>query len=80
MTVHLHEEDIPADLFSPGAAIAVDTETMGLITPRDPCAADLDDRQLADIGLTRADVERRDVDPASQARAEALRHHGRWRV
>jgi ribonuclease D len=35
MTVHLHEEDIPADLFAPGAALAVDTETMGLITPRD---------------------------------------------
>ncbi|WP_448502629.1 ribonuclease D [Sphingomonas sp.] len=35
MTVHLHEEDIPADLFAPGAALAVDTETMGLVTPRD---------------------------------------------
>jgi ribonuclease D len=35
MTVHLHEEDIPADLFAPGASIAVDTETMGLTTPRD---------------------------------------------
>ena len=35
MTVYFHEEDIPADLFAPGAAIAVDTETMGLITPRD---------------------------------------------
>jgi len=35
MTVHLHEEDLPADLFAPGAAVAVDTETMGLVTPRD---------------------------------------------
>ena len=35
MTVYLHEEDIPADLFAAGADIAVDTETMGLITPRD---------------------------------------------
>lgn len=35
MTVHLHEEDLPADVFAPGAALAVDTETMGLITPRD---------------------------------------------
>src|SRR5262249_35472273 len=35
MTVHFHEEDIPEGLFAPGAAIAVDTETMGLITPRD---------------------------------------------
>ena len=44
MTVHLHEEDIPADLFAPGAAIAVDTETMGLITPRDRlCVVQLSD-------------------------------------
>ena len=35
MTVHFHEEDIPEGLFAPGATIAVDTETMGLITPRD---------------------------------------------
>lgn len=44
MAVHLHEEDIPADLFAPGAAIAVDTETMGLITPRDRlCVVQLSD-------------------------------------
>ncbi|PAX07569.1 ribonuclease D [Sphingomonas lenta] len=44
MTVHLHEEDIPADLFPPGAAIAVDTETMGLLTPRDRlCVVQLSD-------------------------------------
>ena len=35
MTVHFHEEDLPAGVFAPGAAVAVDTETMGLITPRD---------------------------------------------
>ena len=35
MTVHFHEEDLPAGLFAPGAALAIDTETMGLITPRD---------------------------------------------
>jgi len=35
MTVHFHEEDLPAGVFAPGAALAVDTETMGLITPRD---------------------------------------------
>jgi ribonuclease D len=34
MAVHFHEEDIPADALGPGA-VAVDTETMGLITPRD---------------------------------------------
>ncbi|MDB5694817.1 MAG: ribonuclease [Sphingomonas bacterium] len=45
MTVHLHEEDLPADaMFAPGAAIAVDTETMGLITPRDRlCVVQLSD-------------------------------------
>jgi ribonuclease D len=34
MAVHLHEDDLPADVFAPGP-VAVDTETMGLITPRD---------------------------------------------
>jgi ribonuclease D len=35
MAVYLHEEDLPADLFAPGADVAVDTETMGLHTHRD---------------------------------------------
>jgi ribonuclease D len=44
MTVHLHEEDIPAGLFAPCASIAVDTETMGLITLRDRlCVVQLSD-------------------------------------
>ncbi|HEX8389439.1 MAG TPA: ribonuclease D [Sphingomonas sp.] len=44
MTVHLHQEDIPADLFAPGTDIAVDTETMGLHTPRDRlCVVQLSD-------------------------------------
>ena len=44
MTVHLHEEDIPAGLFESGVDIAVDTETMGLITPRDRlCVVQLSD-------------------------------------
>ena len=44
MTVHLHEEDLPAGIFAPGAAIAVDTETMGLVTPRDRlCLVQLSD-------------------------------------
>ena len=34
MTVHFHEEDLPAGLLADGP-IAIDTETMGLITPRD---------------------------------------------
>ncbi|MDB5676587.1 MAG: 3-5 exonuclease, partial [Sphingomonas bacterium] len=44
MTVYLHEEDIPAGLFADGADIAVDTETMGLLTPRDRlCVVQLSD-------------------------------------
>ncbi len=44
MTVHFHEEDIPADVFAAGAAIAVETETMGLLTPRDRlCVVQLSD-------------------------------------
>jgi ribonuclease D len=44
MTVHFHEEDLPADVFAPGASIAVDTETMGLITARDRlCVVQLSD-------------------------------------
>lgn len=34
MTIHLHEGDLPADIFAPGP-IAVDTETMGLHPHRD---------------------------------------------
>jgi ribonuclease D len=44
MAVHLHEEDIPAELFAGGVDIAVDTETMGLLTPRDRlCVVQLSD-------------------------------------
>ena len=44
MTVYLHEEDLPANVFAAGADIAVDTETMGLITPRDRlCLVQLSD-------------------------------------
>ncbi len=34
MTVHLHEEDLPEGVLAPGT-VAVDTETMGLVTARD---------------------------------------------
>jgi ribonuclease D len=34
VTVHFHEEDLPADVLAPGA-VAVDTETMGLHPGRD---------------------------------------------
>ncbi len=46
MAVHFHEEDLPAGLFAPGAALAVDTETMGLVTPRDRlCVVQIGDGQ-----------------------------------
>jgi ribonuclease D len=34
MTVYLHEEDLPEGVLGPGA-VAVDTETMGLLPRRD---------------------------------------------
>lgn len=34
MAVYLHEEDLPEAVLAPGP-VAVDTETMGLVTPRD---------------------------------------------
>ncbi|WP_435419285.1 ribonuclease D [Parerythrobacter aurantius] len=35
MAVHFHEEDLPAGVLSGDAPLAVDTETMGLVTRRD---------------------------------------------
>lgn len=44
MAVYLHEEDLPEGVFAPGVDIAVDTETMGLLTPRDRlCVVQLSD-------------------------------------
>jgi ribonuclease D len=47
MAIHFHEEDLPADVrFADGAAIAVDTEAMGLIPGRDRlCLVQLSDGQ-----------------------------------
>ena len=45
MAVHFHEEDLPAGVLAPGP-IAIDTETMGLITPRDRlCVVQISDGQ-----------------------------------
>jgi ribonuclease D len=45
MAVHFHEEDLPAGVLAPGP-IAVDTETMGLVTPRDRlCLLQISDGQ-----------------------------------
>ena len=45
MAIHFHEEDLPLDdLFAPGAAIAIDTEAMGLLPGRDRlCLVQLSD-------------------------------------
>ncbi|GGY89643.1 ribonuclease D [Novosphingobium colocasiae] len=45
MAVYLHEEDLPEGILAPGP-VAVDTETMGLITPRDRlCLLQISDGQ-----------------------------------
>jgi ribonuclease D len=45
MAIYLHEEDLPADALAPGI-VAVDTETMGLITTRDRlCLLQISDGQ-----------------------------------
>lgn len=45
MTVFFHEEDLPAGVLGPGA-VAVDTETMGLLTQRDRlCVVQISDGQ-----------------------------------
>ena len=45
MAVHLHQEDLPAGVLAPGA-VAVDSETMGLVTPRDRlCLLQISDGQ-----------------------------------
>jgi ribonuclease D len=45
MTVHFHEEDLPADVLGEGA-VAVDTETMGLFPGRDRlCLVQISDGQ-----------------------------------
>ncbi|QIG54091.1 ribonuclease D [Altererythrobacter sp. BO-6] len=44
MAIHFHEEDLPAGVLQGNAPIAVDTETMGLITHRDRlCVVQLSD-------------------------------------
>ncbi|MFS0737903.1 ribonuclease D [Sphingomonas sp. 1P06PA] len=45
MTVHFHEEDLPADVLAPGP-VAIDTETMGLVSARDRlCLLQISDGQ-----------------------------------
>jgi ribonuclease D len=52
MTVHFHEEDLPEGVLAPGP-VAIDTETMGLITPRDRlCVVQISDG-LGDEHLVR---------------------------
>ena len=55
MAIHFHEEDLPDGvLFAPGAAIAVDTEAMGLMPGRDRlCLVQLSDGASGDEHLVR---------------------------
>jgi ribonuclease D len=49
MAVYFHEEDLPAGVLKPGI-IAVDTETMGLITRRDRlCVVQISDGSVTSI-------------------------------
>ena len=58
MAVHFHEEDLPAGVLAPGP-IAIDTETMGLVTPRDRlCVVQVSDGQ-GDEHLVRVGVNSR---------------------
>ena len=58
MAVHIHEEDLPAGVLAPGP-IAIDTETMGLVTPRDRlCVVQVSDGQ-GDEHLVRFGVNSR---------------------
>jgi ribonuclease D len=46
MTVHFHEEDLPTGVLEGSSALAVDTETMGLVTHRDRlCVVQISDGQ-----------------------------------
>lgn len=56
MAVYLHEEDLPVDCLAPGV-VAVDTETMGLVTTRDRlCVVQISDGR-GDEHLVRFRVE-----------------------
>jgi len=56
MAVYFHEEDLPAGVLAEGADLAVDTETMGLITHRDRlCLVQISDG-LGDEHLVRFGV------------------------
>jgi len=56
MAVYFHEEDLPAGVLAEGADVAVDTETMGLITHRDRlCLVQISDG-LGDEHLVRFGV------------------------
>ena len=65
MAVHFHEEDLPAGVLAPGP-IAIDTETMGLVTPRDRlCVVQVSDGQ-GDEHLVRFGVYSRYAAPISR--------------
>jgi ribonuclease D len=73
MSVFLHEEDLPDGVLEGSAALAVDTETMGLVTPRDRlCLLQISDgsgdehlvRFAAKSGYNAPNLKRLLADPA----------------
>jgi ribonuclease D len=84
MTVHFHEEDLPEGVLAEGS-VAIDTETMGLITPRDRlCVVQISDGR-GDEHLVRFSPESRYDAPnlktivADPARLK-LFHFGRFDI
>ncbi len=72
MTIHLHEGDLPHDVFAPGA-IAVDTEAMGLNNFRDRlCLVQLSDGQ-GDEHLVRFDPGQYDAPVLKSVLADPAR-------
>ncbi len=84
MAVYFHEEDLPAGVLTGTSALAVDTETMGLITARDRlCVVQLSSGdgnahlvQIAKGQKTAPNLERLLTDPA----VVKLFHFGRFDI
>ena len=74
MTVHFHEEDLPVGVLAPGP-IAVDTETMGLITPRDRlCVVQISDGKGALLAFVGGVVTACALDLTEFADNDAVAH------
>ena len=73
MAVHFHEEDLPAGVLAPGP-VAVDTETMGLVTPRDRlCLVQISDGQGDEHLVRFANASRYDAPNLKAVLADPMR-------